>query len=722
MSNTKIFGANHGIATSNVIPDNNSTALDIESADPNAEDYITIDTTEGSESMKFGVGASSDMMRLYSNGTIDTSQTDGYGIRAKTTASATEPVFIPSKNDPDTGIGRAAADQLSLIAGGQEGIRVTESGDAITAVNVNGSTTIQTGASGTSVDIVEVKASGGDTVAKINTTNTNGGEIVLYRGGSPAIEFDVNGGTYFNNPGLGVDFRVETDNKENAFLIDGSEDSVSVGGGGCGAALTSGTVSAGSPGSPSTTLNGSGTVFHDDFHVGAAIKVGSVVTTVTAISNATTLTLQDAIDTSTTGTTCTRDGGELFAVKTGDSKSLFSVRATGAIQAGSAAEDSNADNNLAIGDSDALDNITQHSGGERNYIFGHASTSYSISTGQRNCFMGYAAGQDVNSGFDNVLLGAYAGSDGTSMQGSTHVGYSAGAAATGNDTVFIGREAGMDSTGSYNTSVGSFSLASEGTATSSSYITALGYKTLTENPGNYNTAIGAHSLQNVNATGTHNTAIGYSTANSATTNTDMVLLGSSAQPSANSSVTNEIVIGKSAAGQGSNTIMLGNSSITGLHCYDTSISSPSDSRIKDNVQDSGLGLDFINALRPVKYQKKHPSEFPEEIREARWADQEVVRTRTSIDPDTGEEGIEEYTETTPAETKPDDWQPRTEYGLIAQEVKATMEAHGGADWQGHTVLPSGMEALKYGSLVTVLVKAVQELTARIEQLELEGGD
>ena len=105
------------------IADNTSEALDIESTDANAEDYITIDTTEGSENMKFGVGASSDMMRFFANGVIDTSQTDGYGIQAKTTATATAPVFVPSKNDPDTGIGRAEADALSLIAGGVEAIR-----------------------------------------------------------------------------------------------------------------------------------------------------------------------------------------------------------------------------------------------------------------------------------------------------------------------------------------------------------------------------------------------------------------------------------------------------------------------------------------------------------------------------------------------------------------------------------------------------------------------
>ena len=74
----------------------------------------------------------------------------------------------------------------------------------------------------------------------------------------------------------------------------------------------------------------------------------------------------------------------------------------------------------------------------------------------------------------------------------------------------------------------------------------------------------------------------------------------------------------------------------------------------------------------------------------------------------------------PAHTKPDDWESRTEYGLIAQEVKVAMGSHNADDWQGHKTLPSGMEALGYGNLVTVLIKAVQELTARVA--ELEAGD
>lgn len=46
--------------------------------------------------------------------------------------SATNPVLTPLFTDADTGLGWAGADQLSLIAGGVEGIRVAESGGAIT--------------------------------------------------------------------------------------------------------------------------------------------------------------------------------------------------------------------------------------------------------------------------------------------------------------------------------------------------------------------------------------------------------------------------------------------------------------------------------------------------------------------------------------------------------------------------------------------------------------
>jgi len=47
-------------------------------------------------------------------------------------ASATNPAVLPDKSDTDTGLGQAAADQLSLIAGGVEGLTIAESGGVIT--------------------------------------------------------------------------------------------------------------------------------------------------------------------------------------------------------------------------------------------------------------------------------------------------------------------------------------------------------------------------------------------------------------------------------------------------------------------------------------------------------------------------------------------------------------------------------------------------------------
>ena len=46
-------------------------------------------------------------------------------------ASATVPSFVPTVSDEDTGIGSAATDALSLIAGGVEGHRITEAAGAI---------------------------------------------------------------------------------------------------------------------------------------------------------------------------------------------------------------------------------------------------------------------------------------------------------------------------------------------------------------------------------------------------------------------------------------------------------------------------------------------------------------------------------------------------------------------------------------------------------------
>ena len=140
-------------------------------------------------------------------------------------------------------------------------------------------------------------------------------------------------------------------------------------------------------------------------------------------------------------------------------------------------------------------------------------------------------------------------------------------------------------------------------------------------------------------------------------------------------------------------------------------STTSDARIKENIEDAGLGLDFINALRPVKYTEINPQDWPEEIRPHIFFD----KTETRINEETGEE--EEYTvpanERSPTCTDVFD-------GLIAQEVKAAADA-AGTTFSGYDDSePNGLIRLEYERFVVPLIKAVQELTARVA--ELEAGD
>ena len=56
---------------------------------------------------------------------------------------------------------------------------------------------------------------------------------------------------------------------------------------------------------------------------------------------------------------------------------------------------------------------------------------------------------------------------------------------------------------------------------------------------------------------------------------------------------------------------LGNDDITSFKCK-VEIHVASDKRIKKNIIDNDLGLDFITKLRTVKYNKVNPADYPEE--------------------------------------------------------------------------------------------------------------
>jgi len=61
------------------------------------------------------------------SGTAGASSSSRVQLMTGENSTATNPVLVPSGDDVDTGVGRAAEDQLSFTAGGVEGLRLTES-------------------------------------------------------------------------------------------------------------------------------------------------------------------------------------------------------------------------------------------------------------------------------------------------------------------------------------------------------------------------------------------------------------------------------------------------------------------------------------------------------------------------------------------------------------------------------------------------------------------
>jgi uncharacterized protein YukE len=121
---------------------------------------------------------------------------------------------------------------------------------------------------------------------------------------------------------------------------------------------------------------------------------------------------------------------------------------------------------------------------------------------------------------------------------------------------------------------------------------------------------------------------------------------------------------------------------TAIRAAVQAISAFSDRRLKRDLQNSPLGLVFINALRPVRYRLKNPADYPTALREARFTDG----------------------------TSPRPVDDTTFYdGLIAQEVKATLDRLG-ATWSGWSAnAVDGKQGIQYGALTVPLVRALQEL-------------
>ena len=365
--------------------------------------------------------------------------------------------------------------------------------------------------------------------------------------------------------------------------------------------------------------------------------------------------------------------------------------------------------NTAVGYQAGYGNTT----GTRNLFQGFQAAYYNT-TGSDNTALGYGAygwntGAVNATGSSNTAVGSQALASNTTASNNTAVGYQAGFSnQTGANLVAIGYQAGKNNTGDGNVYVGA--LTGFLSTISGGYNTLVGtYAGYSLTSGTANTFLGtATNSSGYGAggritTGSKNTIIGGYNGNQggldiSTASNYIVLSDGDGNPRVYVNDSGQLL----KSGDSTSSRILPATDNVGyvgssgnrwqaIYAVNGTIQT-SDGRQKNTIQDSNLGLAFVNSLRPVSY---------------KWNVGENVVTYN----DDGEPVV------TPRSGV------RTHYGFIAQEVKAVIPDD--VDFGGFVEEPNdGQMSLRYHEFIGPLVKAIQEqqtiitqLTARITALE-----
>lgn len=337
-----------------------------------------------------------------------------------------------------------------------------------------------------------------------------------------------------------------------------------------------------------------------------------------------------------------------------------------------------------------------------NLAVGHQALN-SITSGANNIAIGYHSLNNVTTTSNNVSVGA-SQTSGTSTSQSVIVGSSAtcnndncviiGYNSKGsNSGVTIGSGSGR-SAGNYNHIIGRNSFNNAGVS-SAGYNCILGPNCATANmTGNYNNIVGATSGTGITS-GSNNCIIGTSAGNNITTHSNNTFVGYNSG-STGTAYSNCSILGANInVLSGNDQVQLGDSATT-TYAYGA-VQDRSDRRDKNFIQDTDLGLDFINELHPVKF---------------RWNYREDYKTNI----------IDENGNTIITDLPLDGSKTRNRYhyGLIAQEVENTMNKLN-IDFGGlqHHSIKGGEDkyTIGYNELIAPMIKAVQQLSERIKILE-----
>ena len=404
------------------------------------------------------------------------------------------------------------------------------------------------------------------------------------------------------------------------------------------------------------------------------------------------------------GTANTLAGIPFFSDSSNNSMYTHDVSGTDSTAAGNTAYGFKAmdaittgDDNTAMGEN-ALSAITT---GNNNVGYGKNAIQKAASSGG-NVAVGDSALKELN--YDgnsyNVAIGHNAGLNLTNSAYNTLVGGFVGDGFdTENHNTAFGYQAlgGSVAGGEFNTCLGSYT----GDAiTSSDHNVLVGYAAGTDLQGGgalegQNTCIGSNSGGQL-TTGFQNICIGHSAGNGEgdgvgtdpLTGYRNILIGPYSNTQASDAL-HAIVIGYGISGAAQD-FTFGRSSNVVSNDFDADAnwSRSSDVRKKRNINDQGLGLDFINDLRTVNFQWKPSNEFPKE-----WKD---YSEENNMDLD------------------------RVMHGFIAQEVKEALDKHASdqdKNFTGWTVGEDGMQNTSREMFVIPLIKAVQELSAQVEELK-----
>ena len=488
--------------------------------------------------------------------------------------------------------------------------------------------------------------------------------------------------TVFNDDSQDIDFRIESNANTHAFFLNAGNDKIGIGTSTPARQLSiETTISAGGGTIGLTTSDSSTTGSLGIIHFGN--NTDSSLASIGGLSDGS-----------------TSAGALLFKTEAagGNIEERFRISSDGSLSTKTLGTDNvhfgeNAGNSIA-------------SGGNRNVLIGkNAGTA--LTTGDSNVAIGWEALKTEDAHANSVAIGASAlalqnaGADAYNVA----IGYNAGAAvSTGIRNVIIGGEAGDALTDAdHNTAVGYLALTADtkGSQSTAVGLSALAAQNFTTSTNANNTAVGAFAGDGI-TTGKFNTTIGCLANRATTTGDNNVMLGYNLENSTGVNGDHAIVIGVSVSGA-SNDFSFGKESNVVSNDFDADAnwSRSSDQRLKKNIVNQSLGLDFINDLRTVKYKWKPNNEL--DASDAQLSHLRKDKEGRKEDHEDFDGTILNHMNTTV-----------TMHNFIAQEVKTALDTAGVSSFGGWKEDDFGVQQVSREMFVIPLVKAVQELSTALD--------